>query len=90
MAARDWEEELRAWLGPFLDHLSHKARRRICPLYVAGLIGLGERKSVQPMAGTERKGYASFDPPERTETARLTFYNRVFDTRIENSEAFRF
>jgi SRSO17 transposase len=30
--------------------LGHKARRRMCPLYVAGLIGPGDRKSVEPMA----------------------------------------
>jgi SRSO17 transposase len=45
-----WESELRRWLKPFLDCLDHKARRRMCPLYVAGLIGPGDRKSVQPMA----------------------------------------
>jgi SRSO17 transposase len=28
----------------------HKTRRRMCPLYVTGLIGAGDRKSVQPMA----------------------------------------
>src|ERR1700720_999672 len=39
------------WLKPFLEQLGHKARRRMCPLYVAGLIGPGDRKSVQPMAG---------------------------------------
>src|ERR1700738_5654388 len=44
------EEELGRWLKPFLDLLGHKARRRMCPLYVAGLIGPGDRKSVQPMA----------------------------------------
>src|SRR6478609_2952729 len=33
-----------------LDRLGHKARRRMCPLYVSGLIGPGDRKSVQPMA----------------------------------------
>ena len=38
------------WLRPFLKHLGHKARQRMCPLYVAGLIGPGDRKSVQPMA----------------------------------------
>jgi SRSO17 transposase len=48
--AEDWQNELQRWLGPFLSHLGHKARRRMCPLYVAGLIGPGERKSVQPMA----------------------------------------
>jgi SRSO17 transposase len=46
----DWEGELGRWLKPFLDGLGNKARRRMCPLYVAGLIGPGDRKSVQPMA----------------------------------------
>jgi SRSO17 transposase len=46
----NWEDELQSWLKPFLDHLGHKARRRMCPLYLAGLIGPGDRKSVQPMA----------------------------------------
>src|SRR6266571_5912300 len=46
----DWEAELRGWLEPFLERLGHKARQRMCPLYVAGLIGPGDRKSVQPMA----------------------------------------
>src|SRR6187399_2192301 len=45
-----WEDELGRWLKPFLDRLGHKARRRMCPLYIAGLIGRGDRKSVQPMA----------------------------------------
>ena len=34
-----WEEELGRWLVPFLERLGHQARRRMCPLYVAGLIG---------------------------------------------------
>jgi SRSO17 transposase len=46
----DWKEELRRWLKPFLDRLGHKARRQMCPLYVSGLIGPGDRKSIQPMA----------------------------------------
>src|ERR687897_2803271 len=45
-----WEHELQSWLEPFLIHLRHPTRRRMCPLYVAGLIGPGERKSLQPMA----------------------------------------
>src|SRR3569623_772307 len=45
-----WEDELGRWLKPFLDRLGHKARRRMCTLYVSGLIGPGDRKSVQPMA----------------------------------------
>jgi SRSO17 transposase len=46
-------------LKPFLDRLGHKARRRMCPLYVAGLIGPGDRKSVQPMA--ERLAPGDYD-----------------------------
>ena len=46
----DWTTELERWLEPFLSRLAHKARRRMCPLYIAGLIGPGERKSIQPMA----------------------------------------
>jgi SRSO17 transposase len=45
-----WQHELQSWLEPFLTHLHHPARRRMCPLYVAGLIGPGERKSLQPIA----------------------------------------
>ena len=43
-----WEVDLTRWLKPFLDRLGHKARRRMCPLYVAGLIGPGDRKSSLP------------------------------------------
>ena len=46
----DWEDELGRWLEPFLERLGHGSRQRMCPLYVAGLIGPGDRKSVQPMA----------------------------------------
>ena len=54
-----WEVDLTRWLKPFLDRLGHKARRRMCPLYVAGLIGPGDRKSVQPMA--ERLAPGDYD-----------------------------
>src|SRR5438270_1357104 len=46
----DWNDELGRWLKPFVERLGHRARRRMCPLYVSGLIGPGDRKSVQPMA----------------------------------------
>src|SRR5258708_23569159 len=46
----DWQADLDRWLAPFVAALRHKTRGRICPLYVAGLIGPGDRKSVQPMA----------------------------------------
>ena len=54
-----WEDELERWLMPFLDRLGHKTRQRMCPLYVAGLIGPGDRKSVQPMA--ERLALSNYD-----------------------------
>src|SRR5882757_4050230 len=55
----DWKDELGGWLKPFLDRLGHRARRQMCPLYVAGLIGPGDRKSVQPMA--ERLAPGDYD-----------------------------
>ncbi|MGY3698822.1 SRSO17 transposase [Bradyrhizobium sp. USDA 3240] len=45
-----WEDELGRWLKPFLDRLGHRARRRMCPLYISGLIGPGDRTSIQRMA----------------------------------------
>jgi hypothetical protein len=39
-----WEDELARWLEPFLDCLGHKARPRMCPLYISGLIGPGVEK----------------------------------------------
>jgi len=59
----DWSEELSEWLKPFLARLGHKARRRMCPLYVAGLIGPGDRKSVGPMA--ERLAPGDYDQLHR-------------------------
>lgn len=55
----DWEEELGRWLEQFLERLGHKTRRGMCPLYVAGLIGPGDRKSVAPMA--ERLAPGDYD-----------------------------
>src|SRR5256885_304577 len=52
----DWKKELGHFLKPFLDRLGHKARRQMCPLYVSGLIGPGDRKSIQPMAKRLARG----------------------------------
>jgi SRSO17 transposase len=49
-AAADWEPAFTEWLDPFLEALGHKVRQRWAPVYVRGLLGPGERKSVQPMA----------------------------------------
>jgi len=46
----DWEKQFERWLEPFLAALGNKKRRHWAPLYLRGLMGSGERKSVQPMA----------------------------------------
>src|SRR5918999_378459 len=48
--ARGAGGDLDRWLAPFLDALGHKKRRTWAPLYLRGLLGPGERKSLQPMA----------------------------------------
>jgi len=57
--SEDWRKDLDVWLAPFLSALRHKARQRVCPAYIAGLIGPGDRKSVQPMAA--RDGEFGYD-----------------------------
>ena len=55
----DWRGDLDRFLEPFVARLGHRARRVMCPLYVAGLIGPGDRKSIEPMAA--RLGLRSHD-----------------------------
>ena len=55
----NWKSDLDRWLAPFVAALRHKTRARMCPVYVAGLIGPGDRKSVQPMAA--RDGEVGYD-----------------------------
>src|SRR6478672_3784205 len=55
----DWQADLDHWLAPFVAALRHKTRARMCPAYIAGLIGPGDRKSVQPMAA--RGGEVGYD-----------------------------
>ena len=58
VASDGWREDLEKWLAPFLAELTHPAQRRMCPTYIAGLIGPGDRKSIQPLAArTEDAGY---------------------------------
>ncbi|GAC1543376.1 MAG: hypothetical protein NVS2B4_21850 [Ramlibacter sp.] len=47
---KDWQEDLRAWLEPFLAELGRTEQRHWAPLYLQGLLGPGARKSVEPMA----------------------------------------
>lgn len=55
----EWRADLDRFLEPFVARLGHRARRAMCPLYVGGLIGPGDRKSIQPMAA--RLGLRSHD-----------------------------
>jgi hypothetical protein len=50
----EWRDELARWLAPFVERFGHKARRRMCPLYVAGLIGPGDRASIPRRADHPR------------------------------------
>jgi SRSO17 transposase len=43
-------QDLDVWLEPFLAVLGHRKRRTWAPLYLRGLLGPSERKSLQPMA----------------------------------------
>ena len=45
-----WHEDLDGWLEPFLARLKHEKRRRWAPVYLQGLLGPGDRKSLQPTA----------------------------------------
>ena len=51
--------DLDAWLEPFLAAMGRKTRRAWAPLYVRGLLGPGERKSLEPMAA--RLGLSGHD-----------------------------
>jgi len=55
----NWRSDLETWLAPFVAALGHKTRGRMCPAYIAGLIGSGDRKSVQPIAA--RDGAVGYD-----------------------------
>lgn len=50
--AGPWEEDLARWMAPVLAALGHMGRLRWAPVYLRGLLGPGDRKSVQPMAAS--------------------------------------
>ena len=52
----DWRATFEAWLAPFLARLGKVEQRRWAPVYLQGLLGLGERKSVEPMAARVAPG----------------------------------
>src|SRR3712207_6732026 len=45
-----WEREFERWLAPFLAALGDQRRCRWAPVYLRGLLGPGERKSIEPVA----------------------------------------
>lgn len=51
-----WDEQFERWLVPFLDAFGHKVRRRWAPVYVRGLLGPGERKSIEPLVARVATG----------------------------------
>ena len=59
MAERSSEQNLDAWLGPFRAAMGRKTRRTWAPQYLRGLLGPGDRKSLQPM--TARLGLPGHD-----------------------------
>ena len=59
MAGASSDQELDAWLAPFLAAMGRKTRRHWAPLYLRGLLGPGDRKSLQPMAA--RLGLSGHD-----------------------------
>ncbi len=59
MAGGGSAADLDRWLAPFLEVMGRKTRRSWAPLYLRGLLGHGERKSLQPMAA--RLGLSGHD-----------------------------
>lgn len=45
-----WEREFDHWLHPFWTALGDKRRQQWAPVYARGLLGPGERKSIEPLA----------------------------------------
>jgi SRSO17 transposase len=54
-----WKSDPRTLARAFHWRTSAQNRARMCPVYVAGLIGAGDRKSMQPMAA--RDGDVGYD-----------------------------
>jgi SRSO17 transposase len=49
LAEDGWGAELDRWLAPFLLEFSHEAQQKWAPTYLRGLLGPGDRKSIEPM-----------------------------------------
>jgi SRSO17 transposase len=51
-----WHERFNTWMTPFIELLNHKVREEMAIVYLLGLLGPGDRKSIQPMAERFAKG----------------------------------
>jgi SRSO17 transposase len=51
-----WKRELEQWCAPFLEPLGRAEQRAWAPVYLCGLLGPGERKSIEPMAERVARG----------------------------------
>ncbi|MDC3955155.1 transposase [Polyangium jinanense] len=50
LAKEHGEREFERWLAPFLHEFGYPSQRKWAPLYMRGLLGPGDRKSIEPMA----------------------------------------
>jgi len=73
-----WERELEEWFAPFSEAFGNKKRRKWAPVYLMGLLGPGERKSIEPMADRLAPGeqdqlnhFVNQSPWDATPLARL-------------------
>jgi hypothetical protein len=57
-----WRDELTEWLASFVALLGDRRRARMCPAYVEGLIGPGDRKTLQPMTPNSRRNGTASTP----------------------------
>ncbi|MDC0749666.1 IS701 family transposase [Polyangium mundeleinium] len=45
-----WEREFEHWFAPFLHEFGYPSQQKWGPVYLRGLLGPGDRKSIEPMA----------------------------------------
>ena len=50
LAEEHWEREFEHWLAPFLHEFGYPSQQKWAQVYMRGLLGPGDRKSVEPMA----------------------------------------
>ncbi|MRG98503.1 hypothetical protein GF068_42305 [Polyangium spumosum] len=50
LAEERWEREFDSWLLPFLHEFGYPSQQKWAPIYMRGLLGPGDRKSIEPMA----------------------------------------